>query len=72
MENFITMVKESHLVIIREPGADLLGYVLIDTEDSESKLIKLNEFFISNVISLDSLIGICCDGQPCNTSNGIL
>lgn len=68
------MVKEPHLVVLKEPNSQLLGYIKVENEDSEHKVIKLNEFFINKEISLDALIGICCDGEPANTGirNGIL
>lgn len=68
------MVKEPHLVVLKEPHSQLLGYIKVENEDSEHKVIKLNEFFINKAISLDSLIGICCDGERANTGirNGIL
>lgn len=68
------MVKEPHLVVLREPQSQLIGYTKVENESSEYKVIKLNEFFIDKAISLESLIGICCDGEPTNTGirNGIL
>ncbi|XP_031621365.1 uncharacterized protein LOC116339554 [Contarinia nasturtii] len=68
------IMKESHLVVLKEPNSQLLGYTKVENEDSEHKVIKLNEFFVDKAISLDSLIGICCDGEPANTDirNGIL
>ena len=68
------MVKEPHLVVLKEPHSQLIGYTKVENEDSEHKFIKLNEFFNNKGISLDSLIGICCDGEPTNTGvrNGIL
>lgn len=61
------MVKEPHLVILREPHSHLLGYVTAQNEDAEHKFMYLNEFFTNNTIPLDSLIGICTDGEPTNT-----
>ncbi|XP_031637677.1 uncharacterized protein LOC116350095, partial [Contarinia nasturtii] len=68
------MVKEPHLVVLKEPNSQLLGYTKVDNENAEHKVIKLNEFFVNKEVSLDSLIGICCDGEPTNTGikNGIL
>lgn len=68
------MVKEPHLVVLKEPHSHLLGCTKVENEDSEHKVIKLSQFFVNKEISLDSLIGICCDGEPANTGirNGIL
>ncbi|XP_017476032.1 PREDICTED: uncharacterized protein LOC108366213 isoform X2 [Rhagoletis zephyria] len=68
------MVKEPHLVVLKEPNSQLLGYTKLEHEDSENKVTSLNQFFANKEISLDSLIGICCDGEPANTGvrNGIL
>lgn len=68
------MVKEPHIVVLKEPHSQLLGYIKVENEDSENKVIKLKDFFIKKEMSLDSLIGICCDGERVNTGvrNGIL
>lgn len=68
------MVKEHHLVVTKEPNAILLGYVNLDAENAETQHRNLNEFFTRKGISLDALIGICCDGEVTNTGvdNGIL
>lgn len=74
-EKFHTkMVREPHLVVLREPGAQLIGYINLEHEDAHHKHTKLNEFFTGKALCLDSLIGICCDGEPTNTGkdNGIL
>lgn len=61
------MVKEPHLVILREPNSRLIGYARLVEESAEYKTTKLNEFFDDKNISLDALIGICTDGEPTNT-----
>ncbi|XP_053967887.1 uncharacterized protein LOC128869370 [Anastrepha ludens] len=61
------MVKEPHLVILREPSSELIGYVRLEHETAEYKTAKLNGFFNDKNISLDALIGICTDGEPTNT-----
>lgn len=61
------MVKEPHLVILREPNSRLIGYARLVEESAEYKTTKLNEFFNDKNISLDALIGICTDGEPTNT-----
>ncbi|XP_049316722.1 uncharacterized protein LOC125779411 [Bactrocera dorsalis] len=61
------MVKEPHLVILREPNSELIGYVRLEHETAEYKTTKLNGFFNDKNISLDTLIGICTDGEPTNT-----
>ncbi|XP_017467539.1 PREDICTED: uncharacterized protein LOC108359959 [Rhagoletis zephyria] len=61
------MVKEPHLVILREPNSELIGYVRLEHETAEYKTTKLNGFFNDKNISLDALIGICTDGEPTNT-----
>lgn len=61
------MVKEPHLVILREPKSQLIGYARLENESAEYKTMKLMEFFEEKNISLDVLIGICCDGEPTNT-----
>ncbi|XP_039953844.1 uncharacterized protein LOC120770440, partial [Bactrocera tryoni] len=61
------MVKEPHLVILREPNSELIGYVRLEHETAEYKTTKLNDFFNNKNISLDTLIGICTDGEPTNT-----
>lgn len=75
-EKFHTnMVKEPHLVVLKEPNAELLGYVnLGEEENAKHKLKKLNEFFDSKKLSIDQLIGICSDGEPANTGieNGVI
>ena len=41
-----TMVKEPHLVVLKEPYNELLGYVNLGSqEDAKTKHRKLNEFF---------------------------
>lgn len=66
--------KESHIVIVKEPGSKLLGHIKVDAEDSNTKQLQLCEFFKEKKLSLTSLIGVCCDGEPTNTGteNGIL
>lgn len=68
------MVKEPHLVVLKEPNSQLIGYTKVENEDAEHKLMTLNAFFVEKEIALDALIGICCDGEPTNTGvrNGIL
>lgn len=68
------MVKEPHLVILREPNSKLIGYARLEHEDAEYKTAKLNEFFNDKEIPLDALIAICSDGEPTNTgkNNGII
>lgn len=68
------MVKESHLVVIKEPESKLLGHLKVDAEDANTKQKQLNNFFLEKNISLANLIGICCDGEVTNTGteNGIL
>lgn len=69
------MVKEPHLVILKEPDAELLGYVNLGTEENaKAKHRKLNEFFSNKGLSIEQLIGICSDGEPANTGadNGVL
>ena len=68
------MVKESHLVVLKEPESRLLGYVKVDAEDAKTKQREICEFLIEKNISLEKLIGICCDGEATNTGseNGIL
>ncbi|XP_053947776.1 uncharacterized protein LOC128856500 [Anastrepha ludens] len=61
------MVKEPHLVILREPNSELIGYVRLEHETAEYKTTKLNGFFNDKNISLNALIGICTDGEPTNT-----
>ncbi|XP_049308618.1 uncharacterized protein LOC125777569, partial [Bactrocera dorsalis] len=61
------MVKEPHLVILREPNSELIGYVRLEHETAEYKTTKLNGFFNDKNISLDTLIEICTDGEPTNT-----
>jgi len=61
------MLKEPHLVILREPNSELIGYVRLEHETAEYKTTKLNDFFNNKNISLDTLIGICTDGEPTNT-----
>ena len=39
------MIKESHLVILREPNSELIGYVRLEHETAEYKTTKLNYFF---------------------------
>ncbi|XP_067613985.1 uncharacterized protein [Eurosta solidaginis] len=59
------MVKEPHLVVLKEPNAELLGYDnLGEEENAKHKLKKLNEFFNSKKLSIDQLIGIYSDGEP--------
>lgn len=75
-EKFHTkMVKEPHLVVLKEPRSELLGYINLGAEkDAKTKHKKLNEFFINKALSIDELFGICCDGEPANTGteNGVL
>lgn len=59
--------KDSHLVVRGEPHSQLIGYTKVENDDSAHKVTKLNEFFVDKAISLDALIGICCDGEPVNT-----
>ncbi|XP_055527640.1 uncharacterized protein LOC129720216 [Wyeomyia smithii] len=66
-KNHSRMVKEPHLVILREPNSRLIGYARLVEESAEYKTTKLNEFFNDKNISLDALIGICTDGEPTNT-----
>lgn len=61
------MVKEPHLVILREPNSQLIGYARLEHETAEYKTMKLMEFFKEKNISLDALVGICSDGEPTNT-----
>lgn len=70
-----TMVKEPHLVVLKEPYNELLGYVNLGSqEDAKTKHRKLNEFFNNKTLTVDQLIGICSDGEPANTGteNGVL
>jgi len=71
---YTSIVKEPHLVVLKEPGTQLIGYVKLEGEDAEKKHIQLNEFFQSKSLYLEQLIGICCDGEPANTGvdNGVL
>lgn len=68
------IVKESHMVILREPHAEFLGHVTVTAEDAGTKQRELYKFFDEKQINLSSLIGICCDGEPTNTGteSGIL
>ena len=68
------MVKEPHLVALREPNSQLIGYTKVESETAASKVNKLIEFFQEKQLSLDSLIAICSDGEPTNTGvhGGIL
>ena len=68
------IVKEPHLVVLKEPNSQLIGYTKVENEDAEHKLMTLNAFFVEKEIALDALIGICCDDEPTNTGvrNGIL
>lgn len=68
------MVKEPHLVVLREPKSQLIGYTKLESETAASKVNKLIEFFQEKQLSLDSLIAICADGEPTNTGvhGGIL
>lgn len=68
------MEKESHIVVLKEPGSQLLGYIKVDAENANTKQKKLCEFFEEKKLSLTNLIGICCDGEPTNTGveNGII
>lgn len=61
------MVKEPHLVVLREPYSQLIGYTKLESETAENKVIKLTDFFQEKQLSLDSIIGICSDGEPANT-----
>lgn len=61
------MVKEPHLVILKEPNSHLLGYTKCEREDATSKVNYLMDFFGRKRISLDALIGICSDGEVTNT-----
>lgn len=67
-------LKESHLVVLREPESKLLGHIKLNAEDAKTKHRQLNEFFLTKNISINNLIGICCDGEATNTGteNGIL
>jgi len=68
------MVREPHLVVLREPHSQLIGYTKLENETAAHKVNKLIDFFQEKQLSLDSLIGICSDGEPANTGiqGGIL
>lgn len=61
------MVKEPHLVILREPNSQFIGYVRLEEETAAYKTTKLYDFFDENEIPLDALIGISTDGESTNT-----
>lgn len=69
-----SMVKEAHLVVLKEPNSKLLGYVTVQAEDALTKQRQLSEFFSKKGFSFNNLIGICSDGENTNTgvSNGII
>lgn len=70
------MPKEPHIVVLREPHAELLGYVNLagKGEGAKAKQVELTEFFASKDISLENLIAVCSDGENTNTgpSGGVL
>lgn len=68
------MVKQPHLVILREPGSTLLGYANLTEENANAKCNSIIAFFDSLEISLNDLAGVCCDGEPTNTGveNGVI
>lgn len=68
------VVKEPHLVVLREPGELLIGYVNLQGETAEIKCTQLCEFFEAKNLSLTDLIGIGSDGENTNTGvdNGVI
>ena len=61
------MIKEPHLAVTAERDSKLLGFVTFDSETAELKHNKLNEFLNAKQVSLDTIIGVCCDGESVNT-----
>ncbi|XP_049318586.1 uncharacterized protein LOC125780355 [Bactrocera dorsalis] len=68
------VVKESHIVVVREPKTELLGHLTLNAEDAGTKQKMLYDFFVKKNLALFDLVGICCDGEVSNTGteNGIL
>lgn len=64
------MVKESHIVVVREPKTELLGHLILDAEDAGTKQMQLYDFFVEKNLALTNLVGICCDGEATNTGTG--
>lgn len=49
------MVKQPHLLVLREANVILIGYVKLDAEDADSNHRKLNEFFNNKKLSLEEI-----------------
>lgn len=61
------IIKEPHLVVLREPNSTYIGYIILQGHTADIKKQQLIDFFEQNNIPLDSLIAICCDGEVTNT-----
>lgn len=62
-------IKEPHMVVLREPDCRLIGHIVLEAEDAQTKTRQLINFFENNNLPLDNLIAICSDGEPVNTGN---
>ena len=54
------------MAVVREQGTELTGHLKTECDNARTKHKNLNIFFSERKILLDSLIGICSNGEPSN------
>lgn len=68
------VIREPHMVIVREPHSQYIGFVALKGETAEIKAKALINFFNEQEIPINELFGVSCDGEAVNTgcNNGII
>lgn len=69
------VVKETHIVVLKQPGSTFLGYAVgKETANAPETAQTLLDFLKNKNINLCNLIGVCCDGEKKNVGRhtGIL
>lgn len=62
------IVRETHIVILKQPDSVFLGYAVVDDHAKAPQIAGiLLQFFKDKKVDLSNLIGICSDGEAKNT-----